>query len=361
MAADAPALTPLDHIIRDRIAREGPISVHNYMSLALTHPEHGYYRRRQAIGRGGDFITAPEISQTFGEILGLWSAVAGQMAAPEGPLALIEIGPGRGTLMADALRALKVVPGLMSRLLVHMVEPSPALRAEQEQRLANAPVTPHWHQALSEVPQTPSVILANEVVDALPVRQLVRHAGHWHERVVAISADASLAFAIGQPVEIADPVSAKDGDILETRPDLDTFLMAIADRARTAPTAALLIDYGHERTSCGDTLQAVRHHQRSDPLAWAGDSDLTAQVDFEALAEVARARGLAVDGPVPQAAFLGALGIVERAERLLRAGSPAQAAAIEAGVLRLIDPGGMGSRFKVLALRSPAIPRLPGL
>ncbi|MFO1173522.1 MAG: SAM-dependent methyltransferase [Hyphomicrobiaceae bacterium] len=357
MAAE---LTPLDVIIRDRITREGPISVYDFMTLALSHPEHGYYRARPAIGRSGDFITAPEISQTFGEILGLWTAVAAQMAAPEGPLALIEIGPGRGTLMADALRALKVVPGLMSRLSVHLVEPSPALRAEQEKVLANAPVTPHWHERLSDVPLSPSVVLANEVVDALPVRQLVRHSGQWHERVVAIGADGALAFTIGEPVSIG-LASATDGDILEMRPDVAAFVGAIAERARSAPTAALLIDYGHERTGVGDTLQAIRHHQRSDPLARAGESDLTAQVDFEALAAAADACGLAVDGPVPQASFLGVLGIVERAERLMRTGSSAQAATIEAGVLRLIDPSGMGSRFKVLGLRSPGIPRLPGL
>lgn len=357
----AAELTPLDRIIRDRIGREGPISVYEYMTLALTHPEHGYYRVRPAIGAAGDFVTAPEISQTFGEILGLWSAVTSQMIAPGEPLALIEIGPGRGTLMADALRALKVVPGLLPRLVVHLVEPSPALRVLQQQVLADAPVDTRWHVSLDSVPPGAAVILANEVIDALPVRQLVRQGGTWHERMVGLRPGGALELTVGPPVSGESVPSAEDGAILEVRPDIETFLAPIAARARSHPTALLLIDYGHERTGTGDTLQAVRNHERCDPFSQAGEADLTAQVDFEALATVARGLGLATDGPKPQAAFLGALGIVERAERLMRSSTPSKAAAIEAGVLRLIDPSGMGSRFKVLGIRGAGLPRLPAL
>jgi SAM-dependent MidA family methyltransferase len=355
------ALTPLDRLIRERIAREGPVSVYDFIRLALAHPEHGYYRARPAIGAAGDFITAPEISQTFGEIIGLWSAVAGARLASSKPLALIEIGPGRGTLMADALRALKVVPGLLPRLTVHLVEPSPALQAVQQQRLAAAPVSLHWHEELDSVPPGAAVILANEVVDALPVRQLVRAQGAWHERVVALPPDGDVRFDVGPRTEHDTALLAADGDVLELRPDTAAFLAPMADRARSHPTVALLIDYGHERSALGDTLQAVHSHRRSNPLKRAGEADLTAQVDFEALAACARDLGLAVDGPVPQAAFLGALGIIERAKRLMRDCSPTQAATIEAGVSRLIDPSGMGSRFKVLGLRGAGLPRLPGL
>ncbi len=166
-------LTSLDRIIRAQIAAEGPMSVHDFMAFALGHPEYGYYRHREAIGRTGDFITAPEISQVFGELIGLWSAVVAETIAPGAPLRLIEIGPGRGTLMADALRALKVVPGFLDRLTVYMVEPSRALAAIQRQTLARSPCHLHWHERLEDVPPGPAVIIANEVIDALPVRQLM--------------------------------------------------------------------------------------------------------------------------------------------------------------------------------------------
>ncbi len=353
-------LTPLDQIIRAQIAAEGPMSVHDYMALALGHPEHGYYRRREAIGRTGDFITAPEISQVFGELIGLWSAVVAGMIAPGAPRRLIEIGPGRGTLMADALRALKVVPGFLDRLTVYMVEPSPALAAIQRQPLAPSPCHLHWYERLEDVPPGPAVIIANEVIDALPVRQLFRRNGNWHERAVEIADDGLLRFGNASGIATGIAATAPEGSILEFRPDAETLIGAIAERSRIAPTVALFIDYGHERSGLGDTLQAVSRHGRSDPLIRAGETDLSAQVDFEAFASMGRAHGLDVEGPVPQAAFLGALGIVERTQRLMSTAAPAQATAVEAGVLRLIDPTGMGSRFKALALKTPGIARLPG-
>lgn len=364
MAGEDPAhrgLTPLDRIIRDRIAASGPITVHEYMSLCLDHSEHGYYRRRSAIGRTGDFITAPEISQVFGELIGLWSAVAGKMISGDRPLALIEIGPGRGTLMADALRALRIVPAQLDRLSVHLVEPSPALAGVQRQTLKDAPSSPSWHLDLASVPGGPAVIIANEVLDALPIRQLVRRTDGWHERMVALGPDGSLDVVEGaHPIRSAPHRPASEGSLLEIRPEAEGLVAAIARRARIEPTVALLIDYGHAATGFGDTLQAVRGHQRADPFAAAGETDLSAQVDFEALANLARQHGLDAIGPMPQAVFLGGLGIVERAQVLMRGATPEQATTIEAGVLRLIDPGGMGSRFQVLALTGPGIGRLPG-
>jgi SAM-dependent MidA family methyltransferase len=354
-------LTPLDRLIRARIAAQGPMSVYDYMTLCLGHPEHGYYRRREAIGRFGDFITAPEISQVFGELLGLWSAVVGEAIAPSSPLHLIELGPGRGTLMADALRALQVVPGLTGRLCVRLVEPSPALTAVQRHTLEGTTVLPSWHTGIDDVPPGPAILIANEVVDALPVRQLVRRDERWHERVVGLSSDGCLEFQVAAAsADISRDLSAPEGCVLEQRPDADRLIAAIARRAAAHPTVALVIDYGHGRTGIGDTLQAVRRHQPADPLMAAGETDLSAQVDFEELTDRARQLGLEVDGPVPQAGFLGALGIVERTERLLRSAPPTQAVALESGALRLIDPSGMGSRFKALGLRTPGIARLPG-
>ncbi len=353
-------LTPLDRLVRSRIATDGPMSVHDYMALALGHPEHGYYRRREAIGRTGDFITAPEISQVFGELIGLWSAITAGMIAPGMPYRLIEIGPGRGTLMADALRALKVAPGMLDRLEVHLVEPSPALSAIQRQTLARASCPPQWHENLEDIPPGPAVIIANEVIDALPVRQLVHRNGAWRERTVEIADDGLLGFGTAAGPATGIAAAAPQGSILELRPAAETLVRAIAERSRIAPAVALVADYGHEHSGFGDTLQAVSRHGRSDPLEHAGETDLSAQVDFEAFASMARAHGLDVEGPVPQAAFLGALGIVERAQRLMSTATPAQATAIELGVLRLIDPAGMGSRFKVLALKTPGMARLPG-
>lgn len=354
-------LTPLDRILRQRIAAAGPISVYDYMSLCLGHDEHGYYRCREAIGRSGDFMTAPEISQVFGELIGLWSAAVAETIAPGAPLRLVEIGPGRGTLMADALRARRIVPGRLGRLAVHLVEPSPALAALQRRTLAAGPLVPHWHETLAGVPPGPAIILANEVIDALPVRQLIRRDGRWHERTVGLGEDGALILAVAEEPEPGIATAAPEGSLIELRPGVEGLLGAIAERSRAHPTIALLIDYGHAHSGFGDTLQAVARHRSCDPLARAGETDLSAQVDFEALVAAAHAHGLETGGPVPQAAFLGALGIVERAERLMRSATPSQATAIEAGVLRLIDPNGMGSRFKVLALKSAGLGRLPGL
>ncbi|MEZ5926532.1 MAG: SAM-dependent methyltransferase [Hyphomicrobiaceae bacterium] len=354
-------MSPLDHIIRTEIAQTGPLSVLDYMTLCLSHPEHGYYRRQEAIGRAGDFITAPEISQIFGELIGLWAGTVATLLAEDLPIRLIEIGPGRGTLMSDALRALRVVPGLIDRLRVHLVEPSPALTAIQERTLAGAPGLPQWHPDLAGVPAGPSVVVANEVLDALPLRQLVARSGCWHERLVVLGRDGDLAFGISDVPSAAPPVAdAPDDSILELRPGVDDLVAAIAARGRAYPCAALFVDYGHTATRRGDTLQAVRRHRTADPLRDAGDTDLSAQVDFEALARSAISHGLEADGPVPQAVFMGALGVVERAQRLMLS-APTRAADIEAGALRLIDPAGMGSRFKVLGLRSKGLGRLPGL
>jgi SAM-dependent MidA family methyltransferase len=352
-AEDTPLLAELAEAIR----RDGPMPVDRYMQACLLHPRHGYYRRPHAIGASGDFITAPEISQVFGELIGLWSAVVWEaMGRPE-PLRLVELGPGRGTLMRDALRAARVLPGFLAAATVHLVEVSASLRQSQHAALsagAAPPVT--WHETLAEVPAGPAIILANEFLDALPIRQLVRTDGGWRERVVALAPDGRLRLMPGAEVELSGDDAAPPGAILELRPGEEALLATLA--ARADPVVGLFVDYGQAGMGLGDTLQAVRSHGYADPLADPGAADLTAHVQFGGLARKAHAAGLAADGPLTQAEFLGRLGGVERTARLM-ASNPARAGAIEAATQRLMSPGGMGQLFKAMVVRSPGLPTPP--
>jgi SAM-dependent MidA family methyltransferase len=331
------------------------------MQACISDPEHGYWRRRDTIGAAGDFVTAPEISQIFGELIGLWSAVTWQQLGSPTPFRFVELGPGRGTLMRDALRAAHRVPGFIEAVAVHLVEISEPLRAMQQASLASAPGQPStsWHQDIAAVPEGPAIVVANEFLDALPIRQLVYADSAWHERVVGLDAQDALAFAPGARVDAADiapqlvAAESPPGAIVELRPGEECLLAQLA--ARSQPFVALFIDYGPATATLGDTLQVVRRHEYADPLAEPGSADLTAHVLFAALAGKARAAGLAADGPITQAEFLGRLGIAERAARLMAA-NPGKAAEIEAAVQRLIAPTGMGQLFKVLAVRSRALP-----
>jgi SAM-dependent MidA family methyltransferase len=354
--------TPLAQKLVQRIARDGPIGIADYIEACLHDPEHGYYRRQPAIGRAGDFVTAPEISQVFGELIGLWCAVIWQQMGSPQRLHLIELGPGRGTLMRDALRATRLVPAFNAALTVTLVESNPTLERVQRETLAgeSAPIT--WKRTIPAV-DIPAIVIANEFVDTLAADQWVFRGGAWRMRCVGVDAAGALAFVDGPPVA---------GDVLapELPPPAEGCIFqpaaaALADLANALvtagePCAGLLIDYGHDRPSFGDTLQAVAAHRYIDPLAAPGEADLSLQVDFAALAAVLHDAGLVSEGPVAQGEFLGRLGIVERASRLM-AGNPAKAAEIEAAVARLIAPHGMGTRFHVLGFRSPALPPLPGL
>jgi len=356
-------MTPLAMELADRIARQGPMPVADYMRRCLWDEQYGYYATRQPLGRSGDFTTAPEISQIFGELMGLWSAVVWRdlMRAPS-PATLAELGPGNGTLMADALRATKKVAGFRSAVRGRLIEASRPLIERQRTALMPLAAQLTWHMDLETI-EPPAVILANEFFDALPIRQWVRTGTSWSERAIGLG-DGRLCFTTG-PTLAADVqrlavrlADAPDGAICE-EPASFEYVEAIGRLARRGPVAALVVDYGHERSAAGDTLQAVRRHAHEHPLTSPGEADLSAQVDFAALGGAALASGLAVDGPISQAAFLGRLGIVERAAKLMAA-NPAKAAEIESGVARLLAPGGMGSRFKVLGLRSPQLPALPG-
>lgn len=348
-----------EHLI-ERIRKTGPLSVEDYMRLCLFDPEHGYYRTQSPVGAAGDFITAPEVSQMFGELVGLWAAASWSMLGRPSPVRLVELGPGRGTLMSDALRAAaKVVPDFRTAVDIHLVEVNPVLRRQQADALSAA--APRWHDDIASVPAGPAIIIANEFFDALPVRQIVRTASGWRERVVD-AVDGRFVFGAGGQAEPPAAASADvpDGTILEWSPDRDAYARRVALRIAEQSGAALIIDYGPFGAIGGDTLQAVRGQKKVDPLAEPGLADLTAHVDFSALAAVARAAGIEAFGPLPQGTWLRRLGIAARAATLLRAASAHQARDIEAAMRRLIEPNEMGTLFKVLAIAPHGLPAPPG-
>lgn len=359
--------TPLEVEIRRRITAAGPMPVGEYMALCLSDPVHGYYVTRDPLGAKGDFTTAPEVSQMFGELIGLWMiAVWRQMGAPEN-LRVIELGPGRGTMTSDAMRAAKVVPDFVRAVVLHLIEISPALQALQEQTLAPLDVPKSWHKALAEVPPGPSIILANEFFDALPVNQAVKDADGWHTRCVGIGAEGQLQYTVApEPLpqfERTLPASvraARDGEIFEWRSDIDS--MELGRRIAREPSAALVIDYGHGESAPGETLQAVHRHLFADPLTAPGEADLTAHVDFEALARSVESMGAVAHGPLEQAAFLNRLGIRTRAETLKGNMARAKAHEIDQALARLTGIGrtGMGTLFKAMAFTHHSLPVPPG-
>jgi SAM-dependent MidA family methyltransferase len=361
------APSPLEAEIRRRIAQHGPMPVAQYMELCLTHPEYGYYITRDPLGSSGDFTTSPEISQMFGELLGIWAAAVWRtMGSPEN-VRLVELGPGRGTLMLDALRAAKVLPEFRAAVVAHMVEISPVLETLQRLALGVSDVPVFWHRSFGEVPDGPLIVIANEFFDALPVHQAVMCADGWHERVVKIDEDRKLHFSIARDPNLriddflpADMRPARIGEIFEWRSDEMT--LELSDRVVQSGGVALIVDYGHTRTSIGDTLQAVGAHQFADPLSAPGRVDLTAHVDFEALAGAAESAGARVLGPVGQGEFLYRLGIEQRAAAL-KTGTPHdQALAIQSALVRLTstEPTGMGRMIKALGLSAPSLGPLPG-
>jgi NADH dehydrogenase [ubiquinone] 1 alpha subcomplex assembly factor 7 len=357
--------TPLAERLRARIAREGPISVADYMEACLADARAGYYRTRQPIGGAGDFITAPEISQIFGELLGLWAVAVWQAMGESSRVIVAELGPGRGTLMADAIRAWRSVPKFLDSVTMALVETSPSLREMQREALRGSPAPLHWHDSIEDVPQGPLIVIANEFIDALPVRQFGREGSIWRERCVTVGPSGNLAFTLGKAIkdddqpEAARELDAPDGAIFESRPAVASLLETLAARAARAPFAALFIDYGHEQSGFGDTLQAVSRHKFADPLAAPGETDLTAHVDFaEMKREVARL-GLDTYGPMPQGEFLLKLGLEARRGRLLRGARSDQTHAIVSGAARLASPSAMGVLFKVLALGSSGLASPP--
>jgi SAM-dependent MidA family methyltransferase len=342
--------------IRALIAAEGPITVERYMGLCLAR----YYGSRDPLGLAGDFTTAPEISQMFGELIGLWAAALWQGMGEPNPVHVVELGPGRGTLMVDALRAAARLPGFRAALDVHLVETSPALRERQREALASAGVAPAWHDTVDEVPEGPALIIGNEFFDALPIRQFAATQRGWCERLVALDG-TGLQFSLSETPDPSIEAPLRSRAMVE-RPDAGArIIRAIAERIVRHGGAAVMIDYGYWGPAFGDTLQAVKAHAFTDPLAQPGEADLTAHVDFHHLARVAREAGALVHGPTSQGDFLRALGIEVRASALKARATPAQRDAVDAALRRLTDPEGMGELFKVLGLSHPGLDTVPGL
>ncbi|MBV9825283.1 MAG: SAM-dependent methyltransferase [Alphaproteobacteria bacterium] len=344
-----------------RIRREGPLTIAAYMAMALHDPEDGYYARHDPLGRAGDFTTAPEISQIFGELLGFWCADLWQRMGEPDPVILAELGPGRGTLLSDLLRATDRVPGFRGALRLHLVESSPILRRVQRQRLRGA--SPQFVDRADELPPGPLLLVANEFLDALPIRQLVRGHEHWCERLVTVAPDKDeLTFADGPEAVLLTrliPPALRDapaGTVVELCPGATALAAELGQRLVREPGAALFIDYGYHPAAAGPSLAALRHHAPADPLAAPGTADLSAHVDFAAFATAATSAGATAHGPVGQGRFLCELGAEARLAALSRAATPGQRATHESAVHRLIDPGQMGTLFKVLALTSPGLP-----
>ena len=340
-----------------RIARDGPLTVEEFMQACLSDEAAGAYASRQPIGGKGDFITSPEISQMFGELVGLWAVTAWQSMGEPSSVTIAELGPGRGTLMADACRAWRGVPKFLDSVSVALIETSPVMVEAQRKTLKDAGAPLRWYAALDAVPEGPLVVLANEFVDALPIRQFIRCGEAWRERLIANDGGGGFAFIDGDAKD-ADrhlPRVAPEGAILETRPAMCALMRELGRRAERTPLAALIVDYGHAESGFGDTLQAVRGHRFADVLADPGAADLSAHVDFADLKREAGAAGLQAHGPMPQGEFLLKLGLAARRERLLQRATPAQAEAIASAAARLVDPRQMGVLFKALALASPSL------
>jgi NADH dehydrogenase [ubiquinone] 1 alpha subcomplex assembly factor 7 len=360
------ASSPLQAEIRRLISLTGPMPVSQYMSLCLTHPLHGYYIRRDPFGPDGDFTTAPEISQMFGELIGLWATVVWRLMGSPENFRFIELGPGRGTMVRDALRAMQVVPAFYRAIEIHLVEISPVLEEVQRQTLLNSDVVVHWHRTLGDVPDGPTILVANEFLDTLPVHQAVKQPDGWHERVIGFDPLGNFVLGVARRTipkfERLLPVMLRDapvGSIFEWR--ADNIAMDIGRRVR-AKGAALFIDYGHTESAFGDTLQSVSKHAFTDPLANAGMVDMTAHVDFQYFAQAAESMGASVYGPIDQGEFLIRLGIEARADALRANAVGQQADDIDSALLRLTQggPDDMGRLFKAMAVADPNLGIPPG-
>lgn len=359
-------MTPLAQRLRARIAASGPVSVEDYMQFCLADAAHGYYMTRDPIGMGGDFTTAPEISQMFGEMIGIWLVNVWQtMGAPDF-FHLAEFGPGRGTLMADVLRTAKIMPEFLRAAQIHLVETSPVLRARQRSALEpfsqQAKKNVHWHESMTAIPQGPILVVANEFFDALPVRQFQHRAGGWFERMVNVDATGRFVFELCATADNNRADTGPEDAIAEQSPAGESIMAALARRMVTDGGAALIIDYGHAQSGFGDTLQAVKRHAFADVFAEPGEADLTTHVDFARLGEVAQKNGAVVQGLTTQGAFLRAMGIEPRAQALARNASESQRTEIMTALDRLTGAGehGMGELFKVMAVAHPDLPQSPG-
>ncbi len=355
-------MTALADDIGHIIASEGPISLERYMGLALTHPTKGYYTTRDPFGAAGDFVTAPEISQMFGELIGLWACEIWRLCGAPQAVRLVELGPGRGTLMADALRAAKVSPEFFASIDVHLVEASDVLADRQNEALQSCGRPVFWHRTIEEIPAGPAIFVANEFFDALPVRHFVKTERGWCERLVGLDPHGALTFGLANEVEPYLKADAPLGAVLEIGAAGQRVMTQIAARVVSQDGALLAIDYGHLTTGLGETLQAMKGHQFVDPLVDPGEADLTTHVDFAALGRAAKAANAAVHGPTSQGEFLENLGVFQRAEALKMRADPTQRAEIDKGLNRLVgaEQGQMGQLFKAMAVTRRSLAVAPG-
>ncbi len=339
-------------MLMEMIAAEGPMPFDRYMALCLGHPQHGYYMTRDPLGAAGDFTTSPEINQIFGELIGIWCVAAWEAIGSPSPFALVELGPGRGTLMQDVLRTTARLAEFQSAAVVHLVESSPVLRKVQMEKLGQ---NVRWHDSIESLPHEPLVFIANEFFDALPVRQIVKHGESFFERRVALTEGELELVLVPAP-----PSDLKGDGLHETSPTSNAIAEALGARIKALGGAGLVIDYGHLKSAAGDTVQALKQHKPVGILEHPGSSDLTAHVDFEALAQAFAGAGAAPLPPMSQRQFLLAMGLETRLSKLADKLSGTERAAFIAGAGRLVDEKGMGNLFKVLgvaqAQRQPIYP-----
>ena len=350
----------VEQFIKDRIKEQGPMSISEYMALALAHPEDGYYIRRDPFGVQGDFTTAPEISQIFGELIGAWLVTQWViMGKPQAALA--EIGPGRGTLMADILRATANVKGFHEAISVHLMEISTTLRQKQWNSLAGKHPDILWHTGFAEIPAKPLLLVANEFFDALPIRQFLHSETGWQERCIALASDDSLEFVFNEatPPELLhdEPVSDR---LYEYCDAANKLMEVISNRINSYGGTALVIDYGYYERSHGNTLQSVRQHESHDVLVEPGTADITAHVDFYNLTHAAAEGGCVIYGPVTQGELLSRLGAKERTIALCEKASAKQKKLLLSGLARLTAADQMGELFKALCITHPSMPKPEG-
>ncbi|MCR5873237.1 SAM-dependent methyltransferase [Phenylobacterium sp. J426] len=340
---------PLLEKLAAQIEAGGPLSVAQYMTACLHDPEFGYYATRPALGEGGDFVTAPLVSQMFGELIGVWAAVAWrEMGAPAG-VRLVEMGPGDGTLMSDALRAARIAPGFLEAADVWLVETSGPLQDLQAETLGERV---RWAKSLDEVPGgAPLILVANELLDCLPARQFVRTATGWAEQLVGLAPTGGLAFGLSASPAAGLLPDAREGSVFEQSAAQEALGAALGARLVRDGGVALLIDYGRDQPGFGDTLQALKGHEKVDPLACPGEADLTVHADFPAVMAAAQREG-AETAILTQGAFLARLGVGERAEALVRA-RPDKATVIGRQLNRLVAADQMGELFKVCCIHAP--------
>jgi NADH dehydrogenase [ubiquinone] 1 alpha subcomplex assembly factor 7 len=342
----------LEGIVRDLIIAEGPMPLDRYMALCLGHPEHGYYVTRDPFGTAGDFTTSPEISQVFGELLGVWVAQTWELLGAPRRFALVELGPGRGTLMADVIRVVQKLPACAKAADVHFVETSPALRMKQMEAVPQAT----WHGSVASLPGLPTILLANEFFDALPIRQFERKDGRMFERCVGLE-NGGLSIGL---VPTAFQIAVKGDGIFEDSTVRDAVATAVGYHLTTVSGAALIIDYGHTKTTFGDTLQAMKAHQFCNITDHIGEADLTSHVDFAGLGRGFVRGGAHIAGLMTQGQFLQAMGLDARTQSLA-AGKPEEKRRdIVSASERLANPAQMGELFKVMAvtggLKTPPYP-----